>query len=79
MSRLTLANCRSTDLKPENFGMHPTVTRHELIRIAGALNNTKLLKELGSQEGANFYDGMLGAGLISENPYWPRHAKGLKK
>jgi hypothetical protein len=71
---ITLANCTKAQLEDvRKRGLHPTVKRHELIFAAGALNNEALRKDLGSMELCTFYDGMLAAGLIDENPYWPRH------
>jgi hypothetical protein len=76
VSKLTLANCGSAQLEQiMDRGLHPTKSRHDLIFAAGALNNKKLKKELGSMELSNFYDGMLAAGHIDENPYWPRRKK----
>lgn len=76
MESITLANCTIHQLKDVmNRGLHPTKDRHELIFAAGALNNKNLQKDLGSQELSNFYDGMLAAGILEVNPYWPRHKK----
>jgi hypothetical protein len=73
---ITLANCTSEQLREVmERGLHPTRGRSELIFAAGALNNQTLKAELGSMELSTFYDGMLAAGLIDENPYWPRHRK----
>jgi hypothetical protein len=73
---ITLKNCNSQQLKEVmDRGLHPTKERRDLIFAAGALGNKKLQKDLGSMELSNFYDGMLAAGLIDENPYWPRHKK----
>ena len=74
--KLTLANCSVHDLrKIMDRGLHPTRERSELIFAAGALDNQKLRKDLGSLELATFYDGMVAAGHLDENPYWPRHRK----
>jgi hypothetical protein len=73
---ITLANCSLNEFpKVMRRGLHPTRERSALIFAAGALNNCKLLKDLGSQERSTFYDGMVAAGHLEENPYWPRHSK----
>jgi hypothetical protein len=72
---ITLKNCTSAQLKDVMArGLHPVTERRTLIFTAGALGNKKLQKELGSAELSTFYDGMLAAGLIDSNPYWPRYA-----
>lgn len=78
--KLTLANCDARQLEREvrRRGLHPTRERSALIFAAGALNNQKLAKDLGSQEMSTFYDGMLAAGLIDANPYWPSEAHHLR-
>lgn len=74
--KLTLKNCSSRQLEMIMArGLHPVRERRDLIFAAGALNNKRLQKELGSMELSNFFDGMLAAGHIEENPYWPRHKK----
>lgn len=74
---VTLRNCSSQQLTSiaAALGMHPVRSRSELILIAGALGNRKLQKELGSMELSTFYDGMVAAGKLDGNPYWPRHKK----
>jgi hypothetical protein len=46
------------------------VTREELIFAAGALNNRTLLKDLGSAERANWYEGRRAEDPEFSNPYW---------
>lgn len=73
---ITLRTCSSAQIKTVmERGLHPTKERRDLIFAAGALGNETLQKELGSMELSDFYDGMLAAGLIDVNPYWPRHKK----
>lgn len=69
----TLATC--SDLRQVSKRLHPARTRRELIFGAGVLQNIRLLETLGSQERATFYDGMVAAGNLSENPYWPARSK----
>jgi hypothetical protein len=47
------------------------VKRHELILMAGALNNKTLLKDLGSAESSIWYEGRRAADPDFANPYWP--------
>lgn len=76
---ITLANCTSRQLDDVMArGLHPTTKRSELIFAAGALNNQTLKADLGSMELSTFYDGMLAAGHLEVNPYWPRHKKGAQ-
>lgn len=76
MTAVTLANCNSDQLETIRRRLHPAKQRRELIFAAGALNNLKLLDELGSMERANFYDGQVAAGHIEHNPYWPQYSGG---
>lgn len=73
---ITLANCNMRQLEGvRDRGLHSSRERREMIFAAGALNNKKLAAELGSMELSTFYDGMLAAGHIEENPYWPDRAR----
>jgi hypothetical protein len=73
---LTLKNCRAHELELiMKRGLHPTRERRALIFAAGTLNNKRLQRELGSQELSTFYDGMLAAGHIDVNPYWPDYRR----
>ena len=72
---LTLANCNIHQLERVARRLHPATNRRELIFAAGALNNKTLLKGLGSQESSEFFDGMVAAGLLPENPYWPDYSR----
>lgn len=75
---VTLANCYIDQLEEVKSRLHLSVSRRELIFAAGALNNKTLLRDLGSQEKANFYDGMVAAGHIDHNPYWPEASGGKR-
>lgn len=67
----TLANCSSAELMKLKAHQHFARTRGEMIYAAGALNNHRLRRELGSMELSTFYDGMVAAGHLDQNPYWP--------
>lgn len=72
---LTLANCDSRGLTDIVKFQHPARKRQTLIFAAGALGNKNLEQDLGSAELSTFYDGMVAAGLLDKNPYWPEHGR----
>jgi hypothetical protein len=75
MIMLTLANCNIHQLEKVARRLHPARSRRELIFAAGTLNNKNLQKGLGSQETSTFYDGLVAAGLLDKNPYWPEYGE----
>jgi len=73
---ITLANCTDRQMRKLQERLHPVTKRREMIFAAGALNNNTLLRDLGSQESSQWYDGAVAAGHIPHNPYWPEYGKG---
>lgn len=76
--RITLANCTAKQMKMLKDKLHPVTDRRTLIFAAGALNNQRLLADLGSQESAQWQDGAVAAGHLPHNTYWPDQAKGTR-
>ena len=74
MTRPALATCRQDGLRElterAHYGGDPSEIRRALIFAAGAINNRKLLAELGSQESATWHEGRRMADPNYVNPYW---------
>jgi hypothetical protein len=72
--RPSIANCRKDGLRDlaerVHYGGDDMEKRRALIFAAGAMNNRKLLGELGSQESANWHEGRRMADPAYVNPYW---------
>lgn len=45
--------------------------RQALIFCAGALQNVRLKRDLGSQEASTWFEGRRAADPMFKNPYWP--------
>ncbi len=77
MARPSIKKCRSQGLHDLTQAMHygspdgDSGKRKALILVAGAVNNTALLKQLGSQESSTWYEGRRMADPEFRNPYWP--------
>jgi hypothetical protein len=71
--RPSISSCRGEGLRQLTERIHfgdRSDGRRALIFAAGALNNRKLLAELGSQESANWHEGRRMADPAYVNPYW---------
>lgn len=73
--RPSIKNCKADQLMALAGALHypgdRDATRRALVFAAGVVNNTKLLKDLGSQESSGWYEGRRAADPEFSNPYWP--------
>lgn len=68
--RINLATCSNAALHAYVQARHPYVERGELIFAAGALDNQRLLKELGSYEASRWMEGRRAADPTYNNVYY---------
>jgi hypothetical protein len=68
--RINLATCSNVELHEYVKERGQYAERRELIFAAGALNNRRLLKEIGSYEGSRWMEGRRAADPTFENVYY---------